>query len=84
MGNIHRLAAERKLIVAGPLAKNEKNYRGLFVLDNLQSKEEAEALLQTDPAIKNGLLDYEIHAWYGSAALAEYLSFSDKIWKKKP
>lgn len=46
--------------------------------------EEADALLQTDLAIKNGLLAYEIYPWYGSAALSEYLPYSDKVWKQKP
>ena len=41
-------------------------------------------LLQTDLAIKNKLLDYEIFNWYGSAALPEYLPISVKIWKEKP
>jgi len=84
MDNINRLVVEGKLIVAGPLEKNEKNYRGIFILNNLKTIEEAKELLQTDPAIKNGLLDYEILTWYGSAALPEYLPFSDKIWKLKP
>jgi len=84
MDNINRLVAEGKLIVAGPLGENENNYRGIFILNNLKTIEEAKELLQTDPAIKNGLLDYEILTWYGSAALPEYLPFSDKIWKLKP
>jgi len=84
MDNINRLVEEGKLIVAGPLGKNENNYRGIFILDNIKSIEEAKELLQTDPAIKNGLLDYEIFTWYGSAALPEYLPFSEKIAKKKP
>ena len=46
--------------------------------------EEAIDLLQTDPAIKSGLLAYEIFTWYGSAALPEYLPFSEKIWKSNP
>jgi len=29
-------------------------------------------------------LDMELFSWYGSAALPEYLPFSDKIWKAKP
>src|SRR5215216_894923 len=33
MSNMGRLAEERKLIVAGPLEKNEKAYRGIFILD---------------------------------------------------
>lgn len=84
MDNINRLVKEGKLIVAGPLGKNEKNYRGIFVLTNIKSVEETKELLQTDPAIKNGLMDYEIFNWYGPAALPEYLPYSDKIWKTKP
>ena len=60
MDNIHRLVAEGKLIVAGPLAKNEHNYRGIFILNNIPTVEEAKELLQTDPAIKNGLLGFDI------------------------
>lgn len=84
MENINQLVEEGKLIVAGPLGKNEKNYRGIFILNNLKSTDEAKELLQTDLAIKNGLLDYDIFTWYGSAALPEYLPYSDKIWKLKP
>ncbi len=84
MNNIDRLVKEGKLIVAGPFGKNDKNYRGLFILNNIKTIEEAKDMLQTDPAIKNGLLDYEIFPWYGSAALSEYLPYSDKIWKSKP
>jgi uncharacterized protein YciI len=84
MDNIHRLVEEGKLIVAGPLGKNENNYRGIFILHNIKSIEEAKELLHTDLAIKNALLDYEIFTWYGSAALPEYLPFSDKISKSKP
>lgn len=82
--NINRLVKENKLIVAGPLDKNEKNYRGIFILNHIKSKEEAVNLLMSDPAIENRLLDYEIYTWYGSAALPEYLPISDKIWKLKP
>ncbi len=84
MDNINQLVKEGKLIVAGPLGKNENNYRGIFILNNIKSIEEVKDLMQIDLAIKNGLLDYEIFTWYGSAALPEYLPFSDKIWKSKP
>lgn len=83
LDNINRLADEGKLVVAGPLGQNDKTYRGIFIL-NVASIEEAELLLQTDPAIKEGLLDTEIYNWYGSAALPMYLDYSDKIWKQKP
>ncbi len=81
--NITRLVDEEKMIVAGPLGKNEKTYRGIFVL-NVTTFEDAQKLLQTDAAIKEGLLDFELYNWYGSAALPEYLNVSDKIWKIKP
>lgn len=84
LANINKLVNEGKLVVAGPLGKNENNYRGIFIFDHITSKEEVEIILQSDPAIKNGLLAYEIFTWYGSAALPEYLPVSDKIWKLKP
>ncbi|MBU2526510.1 MAG: hypothetical protein KKC03_07915 [Bacteroidetes bacterium] len=84
LDNIGRLVKEDKLIVAGPLEKNENQYRGIFIFHNLASLEDAHVLLQSDPAIRVGLLDYDIFTWYGSAALPEYLPFSDKIWKLKP
>lgn len=84
MDNIGRLVEEEKLIVAGPFEKNDNQYRGIFILNNVKSMEEATALLQSDLAIKNGLLDYEIFTWYSSAAISEYLPFSEKIWKIKP
>jgi uncharacterized protein YciI len=84
MENIHHLVKEGKLIVAGPLGKNELKYRGIFILNNVKSLDEVKELLQKDLAIKNGLFDYDILTWFGSAALPEYLPFSDKIWKQKP
>jgi uncharacterized protein YciI len=83
MDNISRLVEEEKLIVAGPLGKNNKTYRGIFIL-NVPTVEEADELVQTDPAVKAKLLDVELFPWYGSAALAEYLPASDKIWKLQP
>lgn len=84
LANINRLAEQGKLIVAGPLGKNDKQYRGIFILDKIANVEDAVKLLQTDPAIKKGLLEADIFPWYGSAALPEYLPISDRIWKVKP
>lgn len=84
MANINKMVDEGKLIVAGPLGKNENSFRGIFILNNIATIEEVKLLLEEDLAIKNGLLDYDIFTWYGSAALPEYLPFSDKIWKLKP
>ncbi|MFC4870802.1 YciI family protein [Negadavirga shengliensis] len=83
MNNINGLVKEEKLIVAGPLGKNEQTYRGIFIL-NVASLDEARELLQTDPAIQNNLLQADVYEWYGSAALPAYLETSDKIWKTQP
>jgi uncharacterized protein YciI len=80
MNNITRLVKDKKLIVAGPMEKNDKTYRGIFILD-VPTKEEAKLLLKTDPAIKAEFLEPELYMWYGSAALSEYIDISDKIWK---
>ncbi len=81
--NIGRLADEGKLALAGPLGSNSNNYRGIFILD-VKTREEAEELLQTDPVIKEGVLDADIYPWYGSAALPEYLKVHRKIEKARP
>ena len=78
--NIRRLANEGKLVVAGPLQKNEKDYRGIFIL-NVKTIETAKILLESDPAIKSGLLDPELYGWYGSAALPMYLPASEQVGK---
>jgi uncharacterized protein YciI len=82
MKNINRLAENGKLIVAGPMQKNDKNYRGIFIL-NAQTIDEAAVLMKTDPAIQGGLLEPEFYGWYGSAALPMYLPYSTKIEKEK-
>lgn len=82
MDNIGKLAKEGKLVVAGPLGKNEKNYRGIFIF-NVKTIAEATLLLETDPAVKGKLLDAEMYEWYGSAALPEYLKSHEKIELKK-
>lgn len=82
MTNIERMASVGKLVLAGPIKKNDKMYRGIFIL-NVKTLEEANELLATDPAIKEKLLDAELFQWYGSSALPLYLPFHDKVGKKK-
>lgn len=62
MANMQVMADMGKLIVAGPFG-DDGNWRGIFIFD-AASKEEVEKLLQTDPAIKAGRMDYEIHPWW--------------------
>lgn len=80
MKNIQRLASENKLSVAGPLGKNDKSYRGIFVL-NTDSKEEAEKLVATDPAVRAKIFDAEYYPWFASAALQGTLEIHKKITK---
>lgn len=82
MDNINTLVKENKLVVAGPFGKNDKTYRGLFIL-NVKTLEEAKILCDRDPAIKAGIFDVEMFEWYGSAALGEYIKVSEKITKVK-
>lgn len=84
LDNIQKMVDEGKLIVAGPLGKNENNYRGIFILSNIASVDGIKQLLLADAAIENGFLDYDIYTWYGSAALSEYLPVSNKIRKLNP
>ncbi len=80
MQNIRSLATQNKLVVAGPMGKNDKKYEGIFVL-NTDNMEEAQKLLQTDPAIHAKILDVELYPWYASAALQQTLEIHDKIQK---
>jgi uncharacterized protein YciI len=82
MKNIGKLADSGKLIISGPFGENEKSYQGIFIL-NVKTIDEAEKLLQTDPAIHSKLLDAELYEWYGSAAISEYLKMHIKIVKKQ-
>ena len=83
MSNIQRLAEQKKLVIAGPLGNNDKNYRGIFIF-NVKTLAEAKELLITDPAVQQKLFDAEMYEWYGSAALPEYLKTHEKIEKTKP
>ncbi len=83
MDNIGRLAKEGKLVIAGPIVKNEKNYRGIFIL-NASGIDEAQKMVQTDPAIAAHIFDVEFYEWYGSAALPMYLPYHEMISKENP
>ena len=78
--NILRLAQEGKLIVAGPFL-DEGKYAGIFIF-NVKTVEEARALTETDPAIRAGTLEMELHPWYGSAALIATSDLHKKLEQK--
>lgn len=79
MANMNRLAGEGKLAVAGPFSK-DPDFRGMFILA-VETIEEAKALVDTDPAVKSGMLAADYHKWWGSAALMEVNRIHDKVQK---
>ncbi len=82
MKNIGRLADEGKLAVAGPFMKNDKGYRGLYIF-NTATIEEAQKIVETDPAVKSGILIPDMTPWYGSASLMATPEIHKKITKPK-
>ena len=77
--NIMRLAGEGKLVLAGPFL-DDQPLRGIYIFD-VRTLEEARSLVETDPAVKAGSLEMELHPWYGSAALVETLKLHKRIEK---
>ncbi|MDP5033180.1 YciI family protein [Paraglaciecola sp.] len=77
--NMNRLAKEKILVVAGPFMEAEPK-RGLYIF-NVTTLSEAEALVNTDPAVQAGIFKYELTKLYSSAALMTVGSTHKKIQK---
>ncbi|MCC6329636.1 MAG: hypothetical protein IT174_14060 [Acidobacteria bacterium] len=77
--NMKRLAADGKLVLAGPLDGTDGR-RGLFVFA-LADIEEAKKLVATDPVIIKGEMVAEYHKWYGSAAVMLINELHEKMGK---
>lgn len=79
--NINRLAAEKKLVLAGPF-DGVDGWRGLFILA-MSDIEEAKRAVATDPVIIKGEMTAEYHRYYGSAALMLVNELHERIAKKR-
>jgi uncharacterized protein YciI len=79
--NMKRLAEEKKLAVAGPFVEGAPK-RGLYIF-NVQTIEEAEKLVKTDPAVEAGIFEFELTKLYCSAALMKVNEIHLSIQKTK-
>lgn len=82
MANINKLADEGKLVVAGPFMENDRNYSGIFIF-NVTTVDEAQKLVESDPAVKAKIFEVELTPWYSSAALQQIAKMHDQIAKIK-
>jgi uncharacterized protein YciI len=64
MANINKYYEAGKIVLAGPFGDDTEK-RGIFIFDT-ESLDEAETILNDDPAIAAGRLKYEIHPWWGA------------------
>lgn len=81
LDNIHRMAEAGVLLIAGPFT-DDFEVSGIYIF-NVTSIDEARKLTATDPAIKAGRLEMELHPWYGPASLMEVSSIQNKITKTR-
>jgi uncharacterized protein YciI len=82
MTNINKLANEGKLALAGPFMKNDRNYKGIYIF-NVETIEEAQILVESDPAVQAKIFEAELTPWYGSAAIQEVPKIHKTIQKTK-
>jgi len=81
MKTIAQLAESGKLMLSGPVLGNDP-LRGIYVF-NVKTEAEARALVQSDPAVQAGVLEMELHPWYGSAALMEIPTIHTTLEKQR-
>jgi len=67
MANILKLYKERKLVLAGPFT-DEGELKGILIFD-VKTREEAEKIINADPAVISGDLLFEIRPWLGPVSL---------------
>jgi uncharacterized protein len=67
MDNIQRMADSGKLVLAGPFM-DDGDLRGIFIFQGV-TREEAEQLCASDPAVKAGRLRIELHPWFAAKGI---------------
>jgi uncharacterized protein YciI len=82
-GFINSMSDKGLLVMAGPLQKNDRQYRGIYIFD-VKTVEEARAMAQSDPSIRAGYFDVELYGLYGSAALPMLVPIHRSIQKTDP
>jgi uncharacterized protein YciI len=82
-GFINGMSEKGLLLMAGPLEKNDKQYRGIYIF-NVKNVEEARVMVQTDPSIRAGYFEVELYGLYGSAALPMLVPIHRSIQKSNP
>ena len=70
MNNIERLAADGKIIMAGPMG-GKGDLRGIFIMDGKDSTEIA-GHIKVDSAVVTGRLRFEIHPWWTAKGKYEF------------
>jgi uncharacterized protein YciI len=60
---LFRLRAEGKILISGPII-DDPPLKGVGIF-NTSDKEEVKSLTDGDPAVKAGVLVYEIYHWFG-------------------
>lgn len=79
--NMTTLAEGKQLVLSGPFIEGGEN-RGLYIF-NVATIEEAEALVQSDPAVAAGIFVPEFTKYYGSAALMQIQDVHKTLQKTK-
>ena len=70
INNIERLAADGKIIMAGPMG-GKGDLRGIFIMDGKDSTEIA-SHIKVDSAVVTGRLRFEIHPWWTAKGKYEF------------
>jgi uncharacterized protein YciI len=78
LANMMKMADKGKLVLAGPFMEDGQ-MRGIFIFD-VETEAEVRQLVDTDPMVKAGRMNYEIHPWFGPKALKNL----NKIYRNDP